>query len=325
MNLLKNQSLALTPMPTSTSIKPCFGLNRFRLSPAISLGAVSILLWLLALLFVLPARAETLRLVATQNARLDAGEPNTPFEDWGVMDAFSNNGPNSLRRVLLQFDLAAIPAGASLTSAKLGLCSRASQNYVYSEMQEVWKIENDAWNQSSTTWNNFVSGQTTYLAVLGGGAGQHYSVWDLDLAAWNPATDLADGKLTVMVKYPASQEGDYNYRGMGYYSRAVPNANNLSGLPDADIVPYLEITYTGRPPVIAPPLIQVLAHTTNMLVLAWNTFPGWSYQLQSNTALGPTNWIACGGTNYASNLTMTNTAAVGSSNQTFFRVMQVAR
>ena len=149
---------------------------------------------------MLPARAETLRLLAMQNAHIDAGGPNKPFQDWGVMDVFSYNGPNSLRRVLLQFGLAAIPAGASLTSAKLGICSRASQNCVYSEMQEVWRVENDAWNQSTMTWNKFVGGQSTYLAVQGGGVGQHYSVWDLDLTARNLAADLVDGKLTVMVR-----------------------------------------------------------------------------------------------------------------------------
>jgi hypothetical protein len=315
----------VTLMHTSKLLSSSFGLNRFRPSPVGSLGAVSILLWLLALLLVLPARAETLKLVPTQSAQIDAGGPNNPFQDWGVMDVFSYNGPNSLRRVLLQFDLSAIPAGASLSSAKLGICSRASQNYVYSEMQEVWWVENDAWNQSTVTWNSFLSGQSNYLAVLGGGVGQHYSVWDLDLSAWNEASDLADGKLSLMVKYPDAQEGDYNYRGTGYYSRAVPNANNLSGLPDADIVPYLEISYTGSPPVIPPPLIQVLAHSTNQLLLAWNTFPGWSYQLQSNTVLGTTNWVDCGGTNYASNLTMTNTAAAGAPGQNFFRVLQVPR
>jgi hypothetical protein len=260
-----------------------------------------------------------------QNAHIDAGGPNKPFQDWGVMDVFSYNDPNSLRRVLLQFGLAAIPAGASLTSAKLGICSRASQNCVYSEMQEVWRVENDAWNQSTMTWNKFVCGQSTYLAVQGGVVGQHYSVWDLDLTARNPAADLVDGKLTVMVKYPASQEGDYNYRGTGYYSRAVPNANNLSGLPDADIVPYLEITYTGSPPVIPQPLIQVLAHTTNQLLLAWNTFPGWSYQLQSNTALWTTNWAGCGGTKYASDLIMTNAITAEAPDQNCHRVMQLPR
>jgi len=240
------------------------------------------------------------------------------------MDVFSNR-PVDTRRVLLQFDLSAIPAGANLTSAHLGIFSRAPQNYVYSEIQEAWRVESDTWNQSTVTWNNFVGGQSNYLAVLGGGVGQHYSVWDLDLNAWNPAADLADGKLTVLVKYPATLEGDYAYRGASYYSRAVPNPNNGSGLPDVDIVPYLEIIYTGNPPVIAPPLIQVLARNTNQLVLAWNTFPGWSYQVQTNTALGTTNWIACGGTNYASNLAMTNAVAAGDNLQTFFRVMQVPR
>lgn len=105
----------------------------------------------------------------------------------------------------------------------------------------------------------------------------------------------------------------------------MPNANNLTGEKDADIVPYLEITYTGNAPVIAPPLIRVLAHTNNQLRLAWNTFPGWSYQLQSNTALETTNWIACTGTNYASELSMTNTLAAGTNNQNFFRVQQFAR
>jgi hypothetical protein len=312
-------------MNTPKSRRSSFGLNWFRRSPAGTLRPATNLLWLPVLLLFLSARAEAIKLVATQSAQIDAAGPNNAFQDWGVMDVFSYNGPTSLRRVLLQFDLSAIPAGASLTSAKLGICSRAPLNYGYSEQQEVWRAENDAWTQSTVTWNNFLSGQTTYLALLGGGIGQHHSVWDLDLTAWNPAVDLADGKFTVLVKYPAAQEGDYNYRGTGYYTRAVPNANNLSGRPDADIVPYLEITYTGSAPVIPPPLIQVLSHTNRQLLLAWNTFPGWSYQLQSNTALETTNWAPCGGTNYASNLIMTDTAAAGAPGQAFFRVLQIPR
>ena len=267
---------------------------------------------------------ETIRLVATQNAQIDAGAPDTPFQDWGVMDVFSCR-PSDTRRVLLQFDLSAIPAGAVLTSAKLGICSRAAQDYAYSQAQEVWRVENDAWNQSTVTWNNYVSGPSNYLAVLPGGIGQHYSLWDLDLNAWNPADDLADDKLSVVVKYPADVEGDYFYRGTGYYSRAVPNPNNLSGLPDADIVPYLEITYAGDPPVIPQPLLQVSAQTTNQLKLMWNTFPGWSYQLQANTALETTNWLPVTATNYASELSMTNSMVAGTNSQRFFRVQQFSR
>jgi hypothetical protein len=99
---------------------------------------------------------------------------------------------------------------------------------------QVWRVANDSWNQATVTWNNFVSGSTDYLAVLGGGVGQHYSVWDIDLNSWNPAADLADDKFSVLLLSPDN--------GMSYYSRAVSNANNGSGQPDADIVPYLEIT-----------------------------------------------------------------------------------
>ncbi len=77
--------------------------------------------------------------------------------------------------------------------------------------------------------------------------------------------------------------------------------------------------------MIPPPLIRSLAHTPNQLTLAWNTFPGWSYQLQSNAALDTTNWIACTGTNYAGELNMTNILAVGTNQQNFFRVRQLSR
>ena len=311
-------------MNVSTSSKIEVGSNRVCPVLANSLSRVSACVWLLALLLALPARAETVKLVALQNAQIDCAAPDTAFQDWGVMGVVSYR-PIDTRRVLVQFDLSAIPAGAILTSAQLGIWSGAPNNYSYSDVQEVWRVENDAWNQSTVTWNNFVSGQSNYLAVLGGGVGQHYSVWDLNLNAWNPAADLTDGKLTVLLKYPATVEGDYINRQMTYYSRAVPSSNNGSGLPDADIVPYLEITYTGNPPAIPPPLIQVLAHTNNQTMLAWNTFPGWSYQLQSNAALETTNWVACTGTNYASELAMTNTVAAGTNDHNFFRVQQFAR
>lgn len=265
---------------------------------------------LLALLLALPVGAETIKLVPIQNARIDSDAPNTLFEDGGVFDA------NSTRRILLQFDLAAIPPGAGITSARLGLVSRAPYNYAYSVAHAVWRVENDGWNQSTVTWNNFVSGPTDFLAVVGVGVGQHYVVWDLNLSAWNPATDLADDRFSVLV---------IDDPGMSYYSRAVPNPNNLSGQPDADIVPYLEITYTGDPPVIPPPLLRVLTHTDHQTTLAWNTFPGWSYQVQASAALGTTNWTAVTVTNYASELNQTNIIATGTNQQNFFRVQQFSR
>ncbi len=265
----------------------------------------------------LAGQLHTVKLVPVQNAQIDSDAPDTLFDDWGVMDA------NKSRRILLQFDLSTIPTEASITSAKLGIVSRAPYNYAYSAVQEVWRVENDAWNQSTVTWSNFVSGNSNFLAVLGGGLGQHYCLWNLDLNAWNTAADLANDKFTVLVM--RSLGAEYGDSGMTYYSRAVPNPNNGSGQPDADIVPYLEITYTGNPPVIPPPLIQVLAHTNNQLTLAWNTFPGWSYQLQANAVLGTTNWTAVTGANYAGELTMTNPVAAGTAGQNFFRVQQFSR
>ena len=202
--------------------------NRFRPSLAGILGGACAWICLLALWLALPVRAETVKLVPVQNAQIDSDAPNTPFEEWGILDA------NNSRRILIQFDLSAIPPGASITSAQLGLVSRAPFNYAYGVVMQVWRVANDSWNQATVTWNNFVSGSTDYLAVLGGGVGQHYSVWDIDLNSWNPAADLADDKFSVLLLSPDN--------GMSYYSRAVSNANNGSGQPDADIVPYLEIT-----------------------------------------------------------------------------------
>ena len=312
-------------MNVSTSSKPLVVSGRSRPGLAISPGGTFCWSWLLALLLVVPARAETIKLVATQNAQIDAAAPDTVFEDWGLLNVFSFIGPSSLRRVLLQFDLSAVPAGASLTSVKLKLFSTAD-GVNPEAFQEVWRVENDVWSQAAVTWNNFVSGQSNYLAGLGTISGPGYNEWNLDLNAWNTAADLADGKLSVLVKFSTGLEGDYYYRGVLYYSRQVPNPNNSSnGLSDSDLVPYLEIIYTGAPPVIPPPLIKILSSATNQLSLAWNSFPGWSYQLQSNAALGTTNWTACTGTNYASELTMTNIVAMKGNQQNFFRVQQFSR
>ncbi len=252
----------------------------------------------------------TIKLMAMQNAQIDSDTPNTPFEEWGILDA------NSTRRILLQFDFSSLPVSASITSATLGLVSRAPYNYVYSGGQTIWRVENDTWNQSFVTWNSFVSGTTDFLAEVNGGVGQQYIIWDLNLSAWNPALDLADDRLSLLV---------IDDPGMSYYSRAVPNPNNGSTFPDSDIVPYLEITYAGNPPLIPPPLIQVSARTTNQLTLVWNTFPGWSYQLQASAALEIQGWLGVTATNYASELFLTNTVATGTNAQQFFRVRQFSR
>lgn len=185
-------------------------LNRITTSPKVGLGALSKSVRRIAImaaaLVAVSAGAETIKLVATQNAQIEAAEPDNPIQDVGVLDVFSYNGPNSLRRVLLQFDLSAIPSGASLTSAKLGIFARGS-GVALDASQEVWRAENDGWSQSTATWNNFASGQSNYLAGLGTIIGPGYNVWDLDLNGWNTAADLADGKLTVLVKFSAALEG----------------------------------------------------------------------------------------------------------------------
>jgi uncharacterized repeat protein (TIGR03803 family) len=70
----------------------------------------------------------------------------------------------------------------------------------------------------------------------------------------------------------------------------------------------------GRPPVIT------VTSAANPIQLSWNTVPGRTYQLQSNTNLARTNWINLGPARLATNANLSASENVQLASPRFFRV-----
>lgn len=190
-------------------------------------------------------------LPVTQNAVISYGEPDQVFLDAGVLSVSSFTYPV---RVLLQADLSSIPEDAQITSASLHLFIQGTDTSPIA----VDRAVNDSWLQSSVTWRNYyASGSQSLVDTASPASSNAYTSWSLDSLDFSQ--DLADKSLTLVLRQ--ANEGDGYYRQSTMYSRLTPNINNLSGLADSEIRPYLELTYA----VPEPAAIGLLAPASLVL------------------------------------------------------------
>jgi len=155
---------------------------------------------------------DSLILHPTDDTYVDTRFPDAVynFEPWEqVLHAdYSYIGPH-YRTSLLKFDLSAIPSDATLLAATLHLCAVPSSD----EHTYLFRMEHDAWDEDSTSWNSFLPHMAG--GVLVGDAEveavfpeEHWVGWPIVLGAWNLPEDLADGFVTFMLK---GDESDFNY------------------------------------------------------------------------------------------------------------------
>ena len=70
-----------------------------------------------------------------------------------------------------------------------------------------------------------------------------------------------------------------------------------------------------------PPVIQNVIQSGNSFAFTWSAITNQTYQIQSTTNLAPADWTNLGSSITANNATMTNSQAIGTNAQQFYRVL----
>jgi len=141
-------------------------------------------------------------------------------------------------RSYLGFDLSGIPAGETITGATLHMYHYDGMGYAWTGVH-VHYLSDDTWGETAITWNtrpdpNVLSPEISYNPA-GGWGFPEWLAWDLlATGVWNPANDLSDGSLSLLLK--ESEGGD---QGHGFYSREYTD--------DLSLRPSLEVTTAPVP------------------------------------------------------------------------------
>ena len=179
------------------------------------------------------ARADILQIYPSDDAYVNDAFPGTNYGaalGLYVGDQNSNN-PIQICRTYLKFDLADIPEGAAITSAKIYL-------YVVAEgpspdiIVGVHPLANDGWSEVWITWNNAPTGFSPTPSD------QHTITWHWD--SWVVTSDVqstwaGDGIFSAVMK-DATEGTDHNW------------ALWVSKEGDPTMRPYLEVEYSDEPP-----------------------------------------------------------------------------
>jgi len=183
----------------------------------------------------------TITIPASGDAWLNQEHPDLALGGANTLYVQSYRGANNMRS-LLTFDLATIPSGVSITSAKLYLYAwfiTWPNTPSYYRTYCAHRVTS-AWAESTVTWNTqptFSSTSTSETVVTG----QETEGW----FSWDVTADVQNGYLNpsawhgVLIKDKA--EGSYYSRTCIFWSRENPSHPELR--------PYLEVTYTVWQPV----------------------------------------------------------------------------
>jgi len=111
---------------------------------------------------------------------------NTAFE---AIEAWTQGGSNRIQRSLIDFDYSTIPAGATITSAKLTLYADTTYNYSagsvppgHSQLSgsNAWQLSRvtSAWNEQTVTWNTMptIDAATTLSLPASTSASESYTI-----------------------------------------------------------------------------------------------------------------------------------------------------
>ncbi|GEO07384.1 hypothetical protein AAE02nite_50480 [Adhaeribacter aerolatus] len=109
-----------------------------------------------------------------KDAVIDSRIPNTNNgnSDDFIANAWTNGGENLINRSLIQFDLAAIPVGSNILSAKLSLygnptsSNRQLSSSLTGSNRSLLQRITSAWVENSVTWNNQPATTTVNQVVL---------------------------------------------------------------------------------------------------------------------------------------------------------------
>ena len=123
---------------------------------------------------ILPgAVTRTFTLEATQDAYISSAFPNTNFGGTQNLNLGWQIGGQEAMRILLQFDLSAIPANAIINSARWELFQTQSIPVNDGGMDFRAQFMTQSWSQNSVTWNNanFLGGQSLPIGTVPSGVG----------------------------------------------------------------------------------------------------------------------------------------------------------
>ena len=198
-------------------------------------------------------------------------------QTWNSTELAQHGYYGASKRPLLKFDLSSIPDGATLTSAQLVLQQTGSyggEGY----FTTLARMTNDNWFETNVTWNSYNQTGAAVVATLPFESGGT-KTWQINLATWAYAEDLADDAVTFMVRWDVDiyggTEGDGVYKSRKYSSK------------EGSAPPTLQIEYvTGS----ATPALAVFRTTTNTVVVSWPS-PSTGWDLQQNTnSVSSVNW-----------------------------------
>jgi PKD repeat protein len=160
-----------------------------------------------------------------------------PDSSYGNDTELHVRADNQARRTYLKFDLSVVPAGTTVTSAKLYLyCTAANPA---DPLQVDVHETNDSWSEDTITWNNAPAiGALVTSNMQVNGTGQYY-YWDI--TSYAQSQHGGDKILSVVVKFPLD---DPNQDNPNYHRDFASKEYNGTSYD-----PYLEITYTEQAPV----------------------------------------------------------------------------
>jgi hypothetical protein len=188
-------------------------------------------LLLLTLMQANPGLAKVYTIPPHADVFVDSQNPDTNYQ--GQPDLYVEYYPDFLgspltQRTYLKFDLSVIPAGSVITAAKLYLFVVINDGHP-SPVANLYHV-GDIWSKFSLTWNN-APPAGNFLASRGDMFWGSYYSWDLfQSGLWNPAPDLADKRLSLLLKLAA--EGQLTAFAGYAFSSTASIADH----------PYLEVT-----------------------------------------------------------------------------------
>lgn len=196
----------------------------------------------LVLTFVaIAAKAEVVRIYAMDALTLQI-DLTKPTSDPAYVDAqtpanqtvqTAGTYPWSIYRTFLRYDLSSIPDNAVVTGALMHMTVYGSPWTQEGELQLAERMSFDAWDDNEVNQEGYVGSTVTQLSQAVRLLSANNTVtWNLDITRWDYALDIADNVLTMQVRY--LNEGDYSYKGTGYYSHDAGWTENEW--------PYLELT-----------------------------------------------------------------------------------
>jgi large repetitive protein len=179
-----------------------------------------------------PVQCDAVTLLAAADAWVNQQSANTNYGSSNLLNVQSFNA-NRNARTLVRFDLSALPDGCEIESAELRLFAASATN---GRSIQVLTL-NDAWNESSVTWNNQPSAGGAVVSV---NSGTGWRTWDVTQHVLNGANNGF-----LMRDSTENQNG--GARTQQYHSRENSNVPEL-------VITFKEVTA----PDITPPVVEII-------------------------------------------------------------------